>query len=125
MNPVFDSDIAMAAAALFPKLFVEDMPEGRIMWCNRPLESIFGYVYGQLLGQPVEVLVPEEFREIHPKHRTTVTIEAFGELMAGGREVRGRKRDGQEIRVRIRLARATISGVAGVLAVVFDMAGRS
>jgi len=44
--------------------------DGRLVLVNGQAERLFGYTRGQLLGAPVEILVPERFRERHPAHRT-------------------------------------------------------
>src|SRR5262249_32020685 len=43
---------------------------GRIISANRALEAMFGWEPGELVGQPVECLVPSSLRELHAEHRT-------------------------------------------------------
>ena len=43
--------------------------QGRIDLANLQSEEIFGYARAELLGQPVEMLIPERFRSLHPGHR--------------------------------------------------------
>jgi PAS domain S-box-containing protein len=48
-----------------PDAIFEFDGDGRIVLLNRMAEQLFGYVREELLGQPVEVLVPEVLREVH------------------------------------------------------------
>ncbi len=43
--------------------------DGRILLCNGRFDTLFGYARGELAGQPVDVLVPEEIRAFHPELR--------------------------------------------------------
>jgi PAS domain S-box-containing protein len=44
--------------------------DGRIVLVNAQTQKLFGYGRQELLGQPVEILVPQRFRRAHPAHRT-------------------------------------------------------
>jgi PAS domain S-box-containing protein len=48
---------------------------GGIVLINRQAESLFGYSRDELIGQKVEVLLPERFRENHPAHRQQFSDE--------------------------------------------------
>jgi PAS domain S-box-containing protein len=49
--------------------------EGRITGANAQLEKLFGFYRSELLGQLVEMLIPERFRSAHPAHRKTFHTE--------------------------------------------------
>src|SRR5262245_28708533 len=53
-----------------PIAFIAINPEGIIELVNTQTERLFGYRREELLGQPVEMLVPLRFRGNHPAHRT-------------------------------------------------------
>ncbi len=76
---------------------------GRIALVNSQTEKIFGYCREELLGQPVELLVPERFRGKHPHERAGFFAGADSRPMGAGREVYGRRKDGTEFPVEIGL----------------------
>jgi diguanylate cyclase (GGDEF)-like protein/PAS domain S-box-containing protein len=77
---------------------------GRILMVNERLESLFGYTRWELLGQKMEVLVPEDTRAVHHAHRLAF-IEANSALgMGNSRNLVGRRKDGSEVPVDIALS---------------------
>ncbi|MEW5847389.1 MAG: PAS domain S-box protein [Myxococcota bacterium] len=78
--------------------------QGLITIVNTQTERMFGYSRDELLGQPVEILVPERFREMHPRYRHGYFEEPRTRPMGEGRMLTGRKRDGTEFPVEISLS---------------------
>ena len=78
--------------------------EGRIVLVNAQTEILFGYGRAELLGQPVELLVPERLRPSHAGHRGAFHQDSQPRAMADSRELMGRRKGGYEVRLTISLA---------------------
>lgn len=78
---------------------------GLVQLVNARAESLFGYARNELLGQPVEVLIPERYRAAHPGHRGSYFTEPRMRPMgSGGLALFGRKKDGTEFPAEISLS---------------------
>jgi PAS domain S-box-containing protein len=78
--------------------------DGRIVLVNTQTEKLFGYKREELLGQPVEVLVPERFWKHHRAHRGHYMVNPQARAMGSGNELYGLKKDGTEFPVEISLS---------------------
>jgi PAS domain S-box-containing protein len=81
---------------------------GLIQIVNRQTDLLFGYPRAELLGQPVEVLVPERFRGRHLSHRAGFRGDPHTRPMGTDLELFGRRRDGSEFPVEISLSPMTM-----------------
>jgi PAS domain S-box-containing protein len=77
---------------------------GRIVLANSRTEEIFGYLRSELLGQPVEILIPEQFRKQHLQHRGDYAVSPRARPMGIGLELSGRRKDGTVFPVEISLS---------------------
>jgi PAS domain S-box-containing protein len=98
--------------------------DGRIALVNAQTEKLFGCTRDDLLGQPVETLVPIRFRGNHPKHRTNYFMDPKARSMGSGIELNAMRKDGTEFPVEISLSPlATEEGVL-VSAAIRDITDR-
>jgi PAS domain S-box-containing protein len=77
---------------------------GRIILVNGQAEAMFGYVHDELLGKPLEILLPERFRAGHVAHRAGYLAQSRKRPMGVGLELRGRRKSGVEFPVEISLS---------------------
>ena len=77
---------------------------GRIQLVNRQAETLFGYSHDELEGQLIEVLVPENFRKIHPRHRDQYMESPQTRPMGAGLRLTARRKDGSQFPVDISLS---------------------
>ncbi len=122
---------AEAASARFRGL-VESGPdailmvdeEGRITLVNSQAERLFGYPREELLGKPVEVLVPERFRERHVSYRAGYVAAPRTRPMGVGLDLYALRRDGTELPVEISLSPLSTEQGLQVIAGIRDITAR-
>ncbi len=97
---------------------------GTIRSINTGALKIFGYEENELLGENVNVLVPPEFRRLHPAHIARYFADPEPRAMRGDRELFGQTKRGNPIPVEIGLAPIRVRGLPHVLATVVDISER-
>lgn len=92
--------------------------DGKITLVNAQTEKIFGYLRTELIGQSVERLIPERYRDQHPFHREEYGSGPSVRPMGAGLELFGMRRDGSEFPVEISLSQlATDEGTYAISAI--------
>ncbi|MGE0354040.1 MAG: PAS domain S-box protein [Gemmatimonadales bacterium] len=97
---------------------------GTILLVNREVERLFGYHRDELLGQPVEQLVPERFRRGHTGFRHAFLRAPEPRPMGAGRDLYGLRKDGTEVPVEIGLTPVTTDEGTFILSAVVDISAR-
>jgi two-component system sensor histidine kinase DevS len=98
---------------------------GQILLVNRQIEALFGYERTELLGRPVEDLVPDQLRGVHRAHRTRYRAEPRTRAMGTDLKLRARRKDGTEFPVEVSLSPLRFDGGLLVVAAVRDVSERA
>lgn len=107
-----------------PSAMVMVDADGRIEMVNIQAERVFGYSRSELLGQPVEMLVPERFGAHHPRLRTGFMSAPLSRPMGAGRDLYARRKDGSEFPVEIGLNPMETEEGPMVLSAIVDISDR-
>jgi PAS domain S-box-containing protein len=97
---------------------------GLIEMVNAQTERVFGYSRTDLLGQPMEMLVPERFRDHHPRLRTSFYDDPRTRPMGAARDLYGLRKDGSEFPVEIGLNPIETGDGTMVLSAIVDISTR-
>ncbi|XDD51617.1 PAS domain S-box protein [Leptospira sp. WS92.C1] len=132
-------DITLLRALRDSKVFgakfqglLESMPDaivmvnntGHIVLVNKQVSVIFGYSYENLIGKPIEILLPEKFRSNHIAHRISYFDSPKVRSMGAGFELFGRRFDGSEFPVEVSLSPLQTDEAELVLSAIRDISER-
>lgn len=115
--------LRMAIDASPAGLIVVDR-DGRMLLVNKEVERVFGYSTAELIGQPVDMLVPDADRAHHATLETRFMAHPKRRAMGSDRELFGRHKDGRAVPVEIGLNPAQIEDGAVILVSVVDITER-
>ena len=116
-----EGELLRIAVAASPCAMLVVNQQGLLVKVNHATEQLFGYGPGELIGQPVEVLVPEHQRSEHSAQRQQFQTHAQTRPMGQGRDLMGRRRDGSVFPVEVGLSRVSTSRGEYVLGGVVDL----
>jgi PAS domain S-box-containing protein len=97
---------------------------GRIIYANPQVEATFGYAHDELIGQPVELLIPERIGDRHVGYRDGFLAHPNARPMGIGMDLAGRRKDGTEFPVEISLSPVGSAEGREVFATVVDITAR-
>ena len=98
--------------------------KGRITLVNRQTEQLFGYSREELIGEPIELLIPAPKRVAHEKLREDYHRDPKTRAMGVGRTLFAVSKDGRQIPVEIGLSPGTVAGEISVTASIRDISDR-
>jgi PAS domain S-box-containing protein len=98
--------------------------KGIILLVNAQIEKMFGYSRDALIGQPVEILVPDRYRGKHPSYRKGFMDDPQSRPMGAGRELYGLRKDGREFPVEIGLNPIETDQGIRILSTIVDITER-
>jgi sigma-B regulation protein RsbU (phosphoserine phosphatase) len=107
-----------------PNAIVMVNESGTIEMVNSQTETYFGYSRDEMIGQPVEILVPERFRSAHIGFRQAYLAAPVSRSMGAGRELYGLRKDGTEFPVEIGLSLIDNNEETLVLSSIVDITKR-
>jgi len=107
-----------------PVAVVEAGANGNITFVNSMTEKLFGYDKGELIGEKVEVLLPDRFTGLHPEYRHRFFSNPQIRPMGIGRDLCGKRKNGSEFPIEVGLNSVETSDGITVLAFVSDISER-
>ena len=117
-------EILISTVEWLPVAVLMANDDGAIMLVNRALERLLGYARAELIGQSVDMLLPDAHRSAHHAFRAAFMQAPEPRAMASGREIFARRKDGSEVTVEITLAPIRVDQRTFVLASIADLSAR-
>lgn len=117
-------DLQRAVVEAAPNAIVMIGGDGKIALVNAQAERLFGYSRRELIGEPIERLVPERYRSGHSGQRDGFMAAPSSRAMGAGRDLHGLRRDGSEVPIEIGLSPVDTPEGSYVLASIIDITER-
>ena len=100
---------------------IEVGPDGRILSVNSRTEAMFGYSREELIGAPIERLIPDEMRKVHEKSRETYAHGGKSRQMGSGADFAGQRKNGDRFSADVSLTRSGADASLRIVAFVRDV----
>jgi len=97
---------------------------GRIQIANQKAEELFGYTREEMIGSPIELLLPESLRALHEQHRKGYFSSPHARPMGIGLELSGRRKTGEQFPLEISLNHVQMDGQPLAIAFITDISER-
>ena len=97
---------------------------GTIIIINPRVGEMFGYTREELIGKPVEILIPDKYRSKHLNHRESYNANPSKRTMGMGMDLTAKRKDGSSFSVEISLNHFNIDGEMMVMALISDVTER-
>lgn len=97
---------------------------GAVVFANRLTEKLFGYRNAELLGQPIENLIPHRFKAAHHTYREGYSAAPGPRVMGTALTIYGLRKDGSEFPADISLNPVNFGGQLLICAIIRDITGR-
>ena len=131
MTEIKATEAALRASEEKFRQFIESAPiaaiitdqNGGVVLVNQESEKIFGFTREELIGRPIETLVPAAFRDIHPARRRAYLAQPEGRRV-GALELAGQRKDGSVFPVEIQLSYIRVAPADLVMIIVIDITAR-
>src|ERR1700694_5277660 len=118
------SELARGVLDAAPDAMIVIDDSGVIFFANRQVSALFGYPHVDIIGKPVEFLMPERFRDRHVAHRQSYARSMRVRPMGAGLELFGQRLDGTEFPLEISLSPIADGGRVLVAAAIRDVSDR-
>jgi PAS domain S-box-containing protein len=117
-------ELASGLLEAAPDAMVAVSADGAIVLVNAQAERLFGYPRSEMLGERIEMLVPESARPLHAAHRGGYVADPRPRTIGAGTELTGRRRDGSEFPAEISLSAFETEDGVVVSAAIRDVSAR-
>ncbi|PQO36565.1 hypothetical protein C5Y96_08140, partial [Blastopirellula marina] len=97
---------------------------GAIELVNNKACQLFGYEHDEMIGSPIELLVPERFRRKHVVYRDSYNKDRYARNMGEGRDLFGLRKDGSEFPIEIGLTPVDEMEGKSTMATIIDVTDR-
>ncbi|NMM46974.1 sensor histidine kinase [Marinigracilibium pacificum] len=98
--------------------------EGEILMANKRAEILFGYQEDELVGQKIEILVPDDLKSIHKVHRKEYAKAPTQRMMGANIDLFGKRKDGSTFPIEISLNHSVVKGQPLVVSFIIDITAR-